>query len=99
MRNDDEWYNAKEAVKGMYEAQIKHLQKYEKIVKEMEEYLEPGMVFEIPEDMDIKSSRHIDIIKHTFYKIKEKYFPKPKDKCDNCRYKKMVKNIIETEGK
>ena len=48
-------------------------EKYEKIVKEMEEFLEPGVIIEIPEGMI--GSRHIDIIKYTFGKIKRKYFP------------------------
>jgi len=46
---------------------------FEKIVNEMEEFLEPGVIMEIPEDM--VGSRHIDIIKYTFKNIKQKYFP------------------------
>ncbi len=57
---------------------VKRGEKYEAIVKEMEEFLEPGVITEIPKGAT--SSRHIDIIKCTFNKIKQKYFPKPMKK-------------------
>lgn len=37
---------------------------------------------------------------HVVEILVQKYFPKPKDKCDNCAYVKLVnKFIIETEDK
>ena len=53
---------------------IEELEKYKKIVEETEQFLEPGVIMEIPEEL--MSSRHIDIIKYTFEKIKQKYFPR-----------------------
>ena len=75
-----EWLDPKTYIEELNEVidLLKRGEKYKKIVDEVEEFLEPGVIFEIPPGMT--GSRHIDIIKYTFNKIKQKYFPKPEKK-------------------
>ena len=67
-------------------------EKYKKIVEEMDEVLEPGMIFEIPEGM--VGSRHIDVIKYLFKEIKEKYFPKPVKKTITIEFESKSEDLI-----
>lgn len=57
-------------------ADIKEGDKWKRAFKEVEEFLEPGVITEVPED--IIGSRHIDIIKYQIRVIRIKYFPEPK---------------------
>jgi len=56
---------------------LKELKKYKKIVEEIEEALKPGAVLEYPEQIRLS---YFDVIRYTFEKIKQKYFPKPVNK-------------------
>lgn len=77
---------------------IRELQKYKDIFEEIEEFLEPGVKTEIPDE--IRGSRHIDIIKYTIKRIKEKYFPetKIKDTAERFlidKFEQSIKKFLE----
>jgi len=77
---------------------IEELEKYKNIVEEIERFLEPGVITEIPEEL--LSSRHIDIITYQIKKIKKKYFPEPKIEDATNRYildkiEEVIKNFLQ----
>ena len=83
-----EWWEYAQPIDiNIHREELKHYKKYKKIVEEVERFLAPGVITEIPEDM--VGSRHIDIITYQIKKIKQKYFPET--------FKKTV--TVEIEAK